>query len=119
MSKRYTAKRIREGVRQCISYCENTGYPPAEYVLHMYLDIPEEELSKIAAAGGEIGRAAAEWQEFKTFYWLRHGREDSKQAQFAMFNLKEPSNGGYGSSGEGRSEIVLRLEGAGGPEAFK
>lgn len=116
--KKYTAKAIREGVRQCIEHCESTGNPPAEYVLHRFLDIPEEELARLAQRKDELGRAASEWEEFKTFYWLRHGREDAKQAQFAMFNLKEPRNGGYGAE-SGKAEIVVRLEGVGGQEAFR
>jgi hypothetical protein len=43
-------------------------------------------------------------------------------ATFAIFNLKQPMNGGYTDkplSAAGNTEVVVKLEGVGGSEAFK
>lgn len=130
-----TIAQLEEGVEKCIAHCMETGDAPVAYVLHKFLDITEEELAGYLERGkramkGEIPRESAmmrrfriarRWDEFKTFYWLGMAQKDPKNASFAMFNLKQAENGGYGEK-EGKAEkvtVTLKLQGVGGEEGMK
>lgn len=126
---------LEEGIERCIRHCAETGEAPVAFVLHKFLDLPEEELAAYLEEGeramrGELPktaplmrrfRAARKWDEFKTFYWLNIAQKEPKNASFAMFNLKQAENGGYNEK-EAKAEratLTLRLEGVGGAEGMR
>lgn len=130
-----TIAQMEEGLDRCIRHCTETGEAPVAYVLHKFVDLTEEELAEYLEAGerarrGEIPRTqpvmrrfrlARRWDEFKTFYWLSIAQKEPKNASFAMFNLKQAENGGYGER-DGKSErvtVTLKLEGVGGAEGMR
>lgn len=135
MSGRMKISELEEGLDRCIRHCTDTGEAPVAFVLHKFVDIPEEELNEFLERGnravrGEIPktpgvmrrfRLARRWDEFKTFYWLNIARKEPKNASFAMFNLKQAENGGYGEK-DAKAEktaVTVRLEGVGGAEGMK
>lgn len=129
-----TIAKLEEGLERCIRHCMETGEAPVAFVLHKFVDLGEEELAGYLEAGeravrGEIPkntglmkrfRLARKWEEFKTFYWLSIAQKEPKNASFAMFNLKQAENGGYGEKEgkAGKAALVVRLEGVGGTEGM-
>lgn len=135
MSGRVRINELEDGVDRCIRHCIETGEAPVAFVLHKFVDVSDESLAEYLARGEaamkgkakkDVGtmrrfRAARRWEEFKTFYWLDKAQREPKNASFAMFNLKQAENGGYGEK-EGKAEkvtVTLKLQGVGGEEGMK
>ena len=127
-----TIRALREGVEEAIRHCTQSGEAPVAFVLHKFVDVSDEELADYLkkgerAARGEIPknqftmekfRIARRWEEFKTFYWLTLAQKEPKNASFAMFNLKQ----GEGADREGRdgkTTVIIRLDGVGGEEGMR
>lgn len=122
-------------VDQCVEYCQESGEPPAGFLLHRYTDVSEERLEEYMTAGEEVLRrggelegdelsrfkAARKWREYKTFYWLDMGRREPRSVSFAALNLKQPGNGGFTDREPRSGETGIRviLDGVGGAEAMR
>lgn len=127
--------RLRDGIRELMATCEETGEPPVAYKLRQVTGIGERELEEIRGyrqltarernrlteperrRRTELMEAVERLDEYRTWYWLKRGLDNPRLVTFAMFNLRQPSNGGY-SDGRGgqsaqRAEVVIETEGVG------
>lgn len=132
---KYRADELEEAIRKCMAYCNDHNEPPVDFVLHMFTSISNDTMSNYLKWAEEMEQGKREpdsevmrasevikkWQEFKTVFWARVGINDPKLAAFAIFNLKQPCNGGYTDKpvgAVGNVEIVINTQGV-GDKAFK
>ncbi len=133
---KYKAAELREAVERCMAYCIDNNKPPVDFVLHKFTPISADAIvdyikwAKEMEDGKrerdadlmEAAEVLKKWQEFKTVFWLEIGMNDPKLSAFAIFNLKQPCNGGYSDKPlgtVGNIEINIDTEGVGGGKAFK
>lgn len=130
MNTKYKAEELEQAFAKTMEYCTEQSEPPVDFVLHKFTDISNdtmqnyvkwaEEMEKgTREVDPEIMRGAAaikKWWEFKTVFWLRLGLRNEKLSAFAIFNLKQPCNGGYSDKpvgSVGNIEVVVKADGVG------
>ncbi len=122
----YTREGLEKAVDAVINHCLETGEPPVDFVVERLCGLSRlrlEELGRVEEDGGETEgicrpsdyrRASKRLQDFAAYFWLRRALDDPRAASFAMFNLRQPENGGYQDKPPASApELVIRLEGVG------
>ena len=132
---KYGADELEAAFEAARERCVDGHVPPVDYVLHEFTSISNDTMNNYIKwaeemeAGKrepdpEVMRASAaikKWQEFKTFWWVTLGVTNEKLQSMAIFNLKQPCNGGYTDKpvgAVGNVEIVINTQGV-GDKAFK
>lgn len=132
---KYKADELEAAFEKARARCIDGHVPPVDYVLHEFTSISNDTMNNYIKwaeemeAGKrepdpEVMRASAaikKWQEFKTFWWVTLGVTNEKLQSMAIFNLKQPCNGGYTDKpvgAVGNVEIVINTQGV-GDKAFK
>lgn len=135
MNIKYRADELEEAIEKCMAYCNDHNKPPVDFVLHMFTSISSDTMSNYLKWAEEMeagkrepdsevmraSEAIKKWQEFKTFWWVTLGVTNEKLQSMAIFNLKQPCNGGYTDKpvgAVGNVEIVINTQGV-GDKAFK
>lgn len=126
----YKADELEEAFGQAMADCMKNNEPPVDFVLHKYTKISQDTMTNYLKWAEEMEKGKREvdievirsaevikkWQEFKTVFWVRKGLDDPKLAAFAIFNLKQPCNGGYSDKpvgAVGNIEVVVKADGVG------
>lgn len=132
---KYKPDDLIPAINQCMEYCTSQRKPPVDFVLHQFTPISSDAMQDYLKFAAEMEKGSREWdegvikcadaikkwQEFKTYFWAALGMDNEKLQPFAIFNLKQPCNGGYSDkppAAMGNTEVVVRLEGVGGDKAF-
>lgn len=120
-------------IDEFIKFCEASGEIPSDYALSRFLGVSSSMLERFRYEGKDEGERKRETYKgyaapFKKLTEFREHRlllqlESSKGSNSgAIFQLKQPKNGGYTDQqiqAATESTITLRIEGVGGSEAFK
>lgn len=126
----YSPEELEVAFAKAMDYCTSEKEPPVNYVLHRFTSISDDTMERYVnraakmAAGEEetdpvIMRCAEvikKWQEFKTYWWVALGVSNEKLQTMAIFNLKQPCNGGYtdkAPTNTGGTEVTIKLQGVG------
>lgn len=135
MNIKYKANELEEAFEKAMQHCIDAHVPPVDFVLHEYTTISNDTMNNYLkwAEDMEMGKiepdpevirasvAIKKWGEFKTFWWVTLGVTNEKLQTMAIFNLKQPCNGGYTDKpvgAVGNVEIVINTQGV-GDKAFK
>lgn len=130
MKAKYKAAELEDAFEKCMQYCIDNNEPPVDFVLHKFTSISQDTMTNYLKWAEEMEKGdkpvdldvirASEvikkWQEFKTVFWARVGLKDPKLSAFAIFNLKQPCNGGYTDkpvTAAGNVEVSVNLSGVG------
>ena len=130
MNIKYKADELEEAFERAMEKCNLERVPPVDFVLHEFTGISQDAMSDYVkwademASGKrepdpEVIRAAGaikKWWEFKTFWWVSLGVNNEKLQTMAIFNLKQPCNGGYSDrpvGSVGNIEVVVKADGVG------
>lgn len=130
MNIKYKGEELERAFEEAMDYCTQRGEPPVDFVLHQFTPISQDAMSDYVKWADEMEKGEREtdpeviraaecikkWWEFKTMWWLRLGLSNEKLATFAIFNLKQPCNGGYSDrpvGAVGNIEVVVKADGVG------
>jgi hypothetical protein len=149
-NRKYTAKAFTERMEEFFTWCTENRKAPINYNLANFFGISvdtianyrnltvytDEELEKQAEGDKEklkelkkdneerkgLSEAVKKLDKFRTNFWIEIGLSDPKLQTFAIFNLKQPFNGGYSDKQQieaGGVNIVINPNGVGGDDSFK
>ncbi len=130
MNIKYKAEELESALEQAMEYCTTCGEPPVDFVLHKFTDISQDTMERYVKWAEEMEKgdretdpevvrgaeAIKKWWEFKTFWWVSLGVRNEKLQTMAIFNLKQPCNGGYSDKpvgAVGNIEVVIKADGVG------
>ena len=117
---------LERHVNNFAKWCNETGEIPSDYNLCKFLSVSTSTLDRYKRGEGAYTgydaplKTLRQYREHRLLTMLEG---DPKRAAAAIFQLKQPHNGGYVESSVGTGDqgatITLKIEGVGGAEAFK
>lgn len=120
-----SAEKLMKYIDDFIKFCEENGEIPSNYNLCKFLSVSAATLSRYEAGDGNYKgydipfKNLRQYREHRLLTMLEG---DSKKAAAAIFQLKQPFNGGYVESTQQVDQgatVTLKIEGVGGVDAFK
>ena len=109
-----------------IKYCEDGGGIPSDYELIKFLSISASTLERYKAGEGTYKGYEIPFKKLQLFRehrLLRQLEESRGNNTAAIFQLKQPKNGGYTDAPQNQGDqgvtVTLRIAGVGGEEAFQ
>ena len=133
-----TPDEFEQKLGELCDFCIREKKPPIGFYIRQVMGITEDTINnyrKMAEAvdpdddgeEAQIKRAflahIKKLDEFRTAFWQLIAVDNPKLQAFAMFNLKQPFNGGYTDKPAQISgtqiEVTIKQQGIGGDDAFK
>ena len=117
-----SAEKLMKYIDDFIKYCEENDEIPSNYNLCKFL---AATLSRYEAGEGNYRGYEIPFKnlrQYREHRLLTMLEGDSKKAAAAIFQLKQPFNGGYVESTQQVDQgatVTLKIEGVGGVDAFK
>lgn len=115
------AQELMDKVNQFIALCDSGDIDkPTDYRLCEYLGVSADTLENwMNETDKYVGYAEAikKLLLFREHYWLTRA-DEPKQATFAIFNLKQPKNGGYSDKHEQQADINVNVTLNGAKDPF-
>lgn len=103
--KKISVDELRERLDALFAHCDETLAPPSNLLVSRFLGVSIDRVEAwrkevVVDEDGkerqtEYAEALKKLDEYRTDFWLRVGLSNPKVQAFAMFNLKQPHNGGY------------------------
>lgn len=111
-------------IKNFIEFCNETGEIPSDYALCKFLSVSASTLDRYKAGEGTYkgyDEPLKNLRKFREHRLLAMLEGNPKLSAAAIFQLKQPFNGGYQESQaiDNSATVTLKIEGVGGEEAFK
>lgn len=111
-------------IKNFIEFCNETGEIPSDYALCKFLSVSASTLDRYKAGEGTYkgyDEPLKNLRKFREHRLLAMLEGNPKLSAAAIFQLKQPFNGGYQENQaiDHSATVTLKIEGVGGEEAFK
>lgn len=119
-----SAEMLDKHIKNFIEFCNDTGEIPSDYALCKFLSVSASTLERYKAGEGTYkgyDEPLKTLKKFREHRLLTMLEGNPKLSAAAIFQLKQPFNGGYQETQttDNSATVTLRIEGVGGVEAFK
>ncbi len=125
-----SAELLDKYMEEFIAMCEKDDKIPSDYELMRFLNVSPTTLDVYRKGGEKEGdtyygyqapfKKLLSYREHRLLRQLEHSKGNNTAA---IFQLKQPKNGGYTdnpiTTGEQGATVTLKIEGVGGIDAFK
>lgn len=119
-----SAEMLDKHIKDFTEWCTKNGEIPSDYNLCKFLSVSASTLDRYKAGEGTYkgyDEPLKNLKKFREHRLLAMLEGNPKLSAAAIFQLKQPFNGGYQESQavDQSATITLKIEGVGGVEAFK
>lgn len=119
-----SAEMLDKHIKDFTEWCTKNGEIPSDYNLCKFLSVSASTLDRYKAGEGTYkgyDEPLKTLKKFREHRLLTMLEGNPKLSAAAIFQLKQPFNGGYQESQaiDQSATITLKIEGVGGVEAFK